>query len=79
MDCLIKFVSQKSGITDSTDNNFGEVKIDSYNSLPIEKIVTFHNVIIISHLLIRIKVTTTIIYFKKKIRIKINSIQDIFK
>ena len=39
--------SEESGITDSINHNFGEIKIDSYNSLPIEKILTFHNVIIL--------------------------------
>ena len=39
-------ISEKSGITDSINHNLGEIRIDSYNSLPIEKIVTFHNVII---------------------------------
>ena len=36
MDCLIKLVirlSEKNGITDS--HNFGEIRIDSHNSLPI--------------------------------------------
>ena len=42
--CLI---SEKSGITDSNNHNFGKTRIDSYNSLPIEKIFTFHNVIIL--------------------------------
>ena len=36
-------VSEKSGITD----NSGRIRIDLYNSLPIEKILTFHNVIIL--------------------------------
>ena len=40
-------ISEKSGITDSINHNLGEIRIDSYNSLPTEKIVTFHNVIII--------------------------------
>ena len=56
MNCLIKFVirlnilyltSEKSDITDSANHNFGEIRIDSYNSLPIEKILTFHNVMIL--------------------------------
>ena len=34
-------------ITDSINNNFEEIRIDSYNSLPIEKILTFHNVVIL--------------------------------
>ena len=38
-------ISKKSGITNS-NHNFGKIKIDSYNSLPIKKILTFHNVII---------------------------------
>ena len=36
-------ISQKSGITDSINHNFARIIIDSYNSLPIEKILTFHN------------------------------------
>ena len=38
-------ISKKSGITNS-NHNFGKIRIDSYNSLPIKKILTFHNVII---------------------------------
>ena len=51
MDCLIKFViglnliSEKSGIADSINYNFGEIRIDSYNYLPIDLLI-FHNVII---------------------------------
>ena len=40
-------ISQKSGNADSSNHNFGEIRIDSYNSLPIEKILTFQNVIIL--------------------------------
>ena len=40
-------ISEKSGITDSINHNFPRIKIDSYNSLPIEKMLTFHNVIIL--------------------------------
>ena len=29
------------------NHNFGKIRIDSYSSLPIEKILTFHNVIIL--------------------------------
>ena len=46
MDCLIKLI-EKSGITESINHNFGKIRIDSYNSLPIEKILVFHNVIIL--------------------------------
>ena len=38
-------ISQKSGITNSINHNFGKIGIDSYNSLPIKKILTFYNVI----------------------------------
>ena len=40
-------MSGKNGITDSINQSFAEIRIDSYNSLPIEKILTFHNVIIL--------------------------------
>ena len=36
-------ISGKSGITDSINNNFEGIRIDSYNSLPIGKTLTFHN------------------------------------
>ena len=40
-------ISEKSGITDSINHNFRKIEIVSDNSLPIEKILTFHNVIIL--------------------------------
>ena len=40
-------INEKSGITESIYNNFGKIRIDSNNSLPIEKILNFHNVIIL--------------------------------
>ena len=40
-------ISEKSGITDSVNHNFGKIRINSYNSLPIEKMLVFHNVIIL--------------------------------
>ena len=40
-------ISQKSGITNSIIHNFGKIRIDSYNSLAIKKILTLHNVIIL--------------------------------
>ena len=39
-------ISHKSGIKHSIDHNFARVNIDSYNFLPIEKTLPFHNVII---------------------------------
>ena len=54
MDCLIKsvkkikcLINKKSGITNSINNNFGKIRIDSYNSLPSERTLTFHNVVIL--------------------------------
>ena len=35
-----------SGITDSINYNFARIRIDSYNSLSMEKILTFHNILI---------------------------------
>ena len=40
-------ISKKSGIKYSISYNFLRIRNDSYNSLPIEKILTFHNVIIL--------------------------------
>ena len=37
---------EKGGITDSINQNFARIRIDSDDSLFIEKILTFHNVII---------------------------------
>ena len=44
IECLI---SEKSGITDSINHNFGKIRTDSYNYLPIEQILTFHKVMIL--------------------------------
>ena len=41
------FICVKSAITDSSNHNFARIRIDSYNSLPTEKISSFHNVIIL--------------------------------
>ena len=40
-------ISEKSGITYGIDHNFARTRTDSYNSLPVEKTLTFHNVIIL--------------------------------
>ena len=41
----IKYLSsEKSSIADSINRNFARIRTDSYNSLPIENILTFHNV-----------------------------------
>ena len=38
-------IGKKSDITDSINHNFGKSRIRSNNSLPIEKFLTFLNVI----------------------------------
>ena len=46
-DRIIKYViSLKSGITYIFSHYFAKIKIDPYDSLPIEKILTLYNVII---------------------------------
>ena len=42
-----KLISEKSGINNSINHNFGKIRIDSYNSLPIKRIWTFHTVTIL--------------------------------
>ena len=66
-------------MTDSINHNFARSRIDSYDSLPIEKILTFHNVImLIKSAVNKSKNEYYIIYFYKKVCIKINPIQNIF-
>ena len=40
-------ISEKSGITYNINHNFARIRIDSCNSLPIEKALTFHVIIFI--------------------------------
>ena len=40
-------ISEKSGIPESINHNFGKTRIDSNNSLPTEKILTFHYALIL--------------------------------
>ena len=37
----------KLDVADKLDRNFARIRIDSYSSLPIEKVLTFHNLIIL--------------------------------
>ena len=46
-DRIKHLISKKSGITDSINHNFAGIRTNSYNSLPIEKVLTFHNIIIL--------------------------------
>ena len=45
-------ITEKSDDKYSINHNFARIKIDSYKSLPIEKKVTFHNVIILIMLVV---------------------------
>ena len=60
-------IRQKSATTNRINYNFEKIKTDSYNSLPIKKILTVTILIMLqyslSQLLIRMKINTTIIYF----------------
>ena len=60
-------ISQKSATTNRINYNFEKIKTDSYNSLPIKKILTVTILIMLqyslSQLLIRMKINTTIRYF----------------
>ena len=47
-DAIKCLISEKGGITNSINHNIRKIRIYSYNSLPIEKILTFLNVIIIT-------------------------------
>ena len=46
---VLIIILQKSelGITDSINNNFAKIWTDSNDSLPTEKILTFHNFVIV--------------------------------
>ena len=52
-------IAVKSGMY-VISHNYAKFKVDAYGSLPVEKTLTFHNVIIL--IKSRIKVTTTIIH-----------------
>ena len=44
----IKYLISKKGyVTISINHNFARIRIDSYNSLPIESTLTIHNIIIL--------------------------------
>ena len=40
-------IKGKFDITDSINHNFARIRIDSYNCLPVEKVLTFHNIILL--------------------------------
>ena len=73
-------ISKKSGIADSTNHNFARIRIDLHTSLPIEKILTFYNVILfIKSVVNKNKNNCYYNIFLKKVCIKINPIRNIFK
>ena len=37
-------ITEKSGVTNSIDHNVRKIRIDSYDSWPIEKILTLHDI-----------------------------------
>ena len=77
----IKYLrSKKSGIKDSINQNFERIRIDSYNSLPIDKILAVQNVtILIISVVNKNKNKNYYNIFLEKVRIKINPMQSIFK
>ena len=40
-------IGVKNGITNMISHNYAKIKLDSYDSLPLEKTITFHDVIIL--------------------------------
>ena len=64
-------ISKKSDIANSINHNFRKIRIDSYNSLPIKKILTFQNVIILIKLIGNKNKNKYYLFFKK-VRTKIN-------
>ena len=40
-------VSEKTGLTNNINDNYARIRIDSFNSLPRDKTLTFHNVIML--------------------------------
>ena len=40
-------VSEKTGLTDNINDNYARIRIDSFNSLPRDKTLTLHSVIML--------------------------------
>ena len=72
-------VSKKGGITNSIKHNFAGIKTDSCNSLPIKKILTFHNVIILIKSVVNENKNHYYYNVFLKVHIKINPMHNIFK
>ena len=78
-DRITYLISEKSGIKDSINHNFGRIRIDSCNSLPNEKPLTFYNVRMLNSPVVN-ENKNDYYYniFLKKVSIK-NPIHNIFK
>ena len=51
-DRINDLISEKGDIADSINYSFARIRIDSYNSLPIEKALTVHDVVILIKLVV---------------------------
>ena len=80
---MIKYlISEKSDITGSINHNFTRIRIDSNNSLPIVRILTFNNAIILIKSLSSKNKNNyyyNIVLEKVSYKDTVNPIQNIFK
>ena len=62
--CRINYlIGEKSNYKNVINHNFARIRIDSYNPLPTEKTLSFHDVIIlIKSVVNKIKTTATLIH-----------------
>ena len=61
---IIYLIGVKSGITYVISHNYAKIKVNSSDSLPLKKTLSFHNVIILMKSVFdKKKITATIIYF----------------
>ena len=73
-------VSEKTGLADNFNDNYARIRIGSFNSLPRDKTLTFHNVImLIKSVVNKNEITTNMKYFQKKVYVKTNPIHNNFK
>ena len=68
----------KSGVTVGINHNFRKIRTDLYNSLPIEKILTFHNLIILIKSVVNKNKNEYYYNIFLEKGMKINLIHDIF-
>ena len=71
----IKYLYVKKVALQVMFHNFAKIKVDSYDSLPLEEMLNLYVIIhTLSQFLIKIKITTTIIYSLEKV--PINYLKD---